>query len=34
MVLTCQPPGRALQLVDVKLNVEEIKTELEAAKKK
>jgi hypothetical protein len=34
VVLTCQPPGAPLQLVDVKLNVETIKTELEAAKKK
>jgi hypothetical protein len=34
VVLTCQPTGAPLQLVDVKLNVEQIKTELEAAKKK
>lgn len=34
VVLTCQPPGVPLQLMDVKLNVETIKTELEAARKK
>ncbi len=34
VVLTCQPPGVPLQLMDVKLNVETIKSELEAARKK
>jgi predicted Zn finger-like uncharacterized protein len=33
VVLTCQPPGVPLQLMDVKLNVEEIKSALDAAKK-